>query len=140
MGFQYGTAVRYLIYITRHFASNVDRANRHHEREYVRGRLQLPEPRLEGTASAPKHCYNANASSSYYPNGESISIWYGMGRMRGYLASDDVRFGGTLLAANQSFAVGTYPDRDFAASPVEGVLGPAPAVGYNDFMGPSLTS
>ncbi|KAH7696052.1 hypothetical protein AAVH_36880 [Aphelenchoides avenae] len=77
---------------------------------------KCPNPACKGAASTPKHCYNANASSSYYPNGESINIWYDMGRMRGYLASNDVASEAACWPRTRPSPSALTRNSDFAAT------------------------
>ncbi|XP_054744831.1 lysosomal aspartic protease-like [Anastrepha obliqua] len=89
--------------------------------------LWVPRAPCDATNKAcQKHnTYNANASSTYRPNGKAFRIKYGSGNLTGYLVEDTVSVAG-LAISGQTFAVATAePDTTFADTKFDGILGMA---------------
>eukprot|EP01128_Nolandella_sp_AFSM9_P008486 TRINITY_DN51_c0_g1_i1.p1 TRINITY_DN51_c0_g1~~TRINITY_DN51_c0_g1_i1.p1 ORF type:complete len:376 (+),score=119.42 TRINITY_DN51_c0_g1_i1:22-1149(+) len=66
--------------------------------------------------------YNAKTSSTYVPNGESISIQYGTGSMIGVLDQDTLSVAG-FTVTNVTFGAATSLAPFFHGQPMDGILG-----------------
>lgn len=85
-----------------------------------------------------KHCYDAQASSTYVPKGAPFSIKYGLGSVSGYLGADVVRFGGDLVDLNQTFGIATTVSDDFGIQLIDGILGLGWPAAADDQVPPPL--
>ncbi|OWK17241.1 PAG2 [Cervus elaphus hippelaphus] len=66
--------------------------------------------------------FNPEASSTFYPSNQSISLPYGLAWMKGVLGYDTVRIG-NLVIMNQTFGLAKEYERLMVSKPVDGILG-----------------
>eukprot|EP01126_Amoeba_proteus_P012809 TRINITY_DN1530_c0_g1_i1.p1 TRINITY_DN1530_c0_g1~~TRINITY_DN1530_c0_g1_i1.p1 ORF type:complete len:369 (+),score=75.64 TRINITY_DN1530_c0_g1_i1:69-1175(+) len=74
------------------------------------------------SACQGKDQYDSSSSSTYTPNGESISIQYGTGSMDGILDVDNVVLAG-ITVTNVTFGEATSLASFFQGQPLDGILG-----------------
>lgn len=73
------------------------------------------------------HTYNATASSTYIPDGQTFVLRYGTGQLKGFDSIDTVRFGGNtnpIAVQNQLFGEAvSEPGITFVAAKFDGIFG-----------------
>lgn len=88
--------------------------------------LWVPSSKCDGSVypSCKTHTlYDHSASSTYKPNGKSISIPYGSGTCAGELSQDTVVFGGYTIKYVTFGEITQEPGQIWAESPFDGICG-----------------
>jgi len=96
--------------------------------------LWVSSSRCNDEGCSGKNVYNSQKSSTYKPDGRSISIQYGTGSMQGILSQDTITLAGVTLK-NVTFGEANQLADFFAGQPLDGILG----LGYQSIAADGIT-